>query len=92
MGLPRWHSGKEFTCNAGDSGDVGSIPGPGRSPREGNGNLLQYSCLGNPMDREAWRLQSWGHKELDMTEQLTLLLPLRSITLNFWDHHKRHHP
>ena len=32
----------------------------------------------------------WGHKELDMTEQLTFLLPLRSIILNFWDHHKRH--
>ena len=36
-------------------GDVGSIPGPGRSPGEGNGNPLQYSCMENPMDREAWR-------------------------------------
>ena len=36
-------------------GDVGSIPESGRSPGEGNGNLLQYSCLGNPMDRGAWR-------------------------------------
>ena len=34
--------------------DMGSIPGLGRSPRDGNGNLLQYSCLGNPMDRGAW--------------------------------------
>ena len=38
-------------CNA---GDLGLIPGSGRSPGEGNGNPLQYTCLGNPMDREAW--------------------------------------
>ena len=37
-----------------NAGDVGSIPGLGRSPGEGNDNPLQYSCLGNPMDREAW--------------------------------------
>ena len=43
---------KKYTCNAGDSG---SIPWLGRSPREGNGNPLQYSCLGNPMDRGAWQ-------------------------------------
>ena len=42
--------GKESTCNA---GDPGSIPGSGRSPEEGNGNPLQYSCLENPMDRGA---------------------------------------
>jgi len=41
---------KESTCNA---GEPGSIPGLGRSPGEGNGNPLQYSCLGNPMDRGA---------------------------------------
>jgi len=35
----------------GNAGDIGSLPGSGRSPEEGNGNLLQYSCLGNPMDR-----------------------------------------
>ena len=44
--------GKESVCNA---GDPGSIPGSGRSPRQGNGNPLQYSCLKNPMDRGAWR-------------------------------------
>ena len=37
------------------AGDVGLIPGLGRSPGEGNGNPLQYSCLGNPVDQEAWR-------------------------------------
>ena len=52
--FPWWLSGKEFTCNAGDQG---SIPRLGRSPEEGNGNPLQYSCLGNPMDRGgAWRV------------------------------------
>ena len=42
-------------ANAGDLGDAGSFPGLGRSPGEGNGNPLQYSCLGNSMDRGAWR-------------------------------------
>ena len=47
--------GKESACNAGDTGDAGLIPGLGRSLEEGNGNLLQYSCLENPMDRGAWQ-------------------------------------
>ena len=37
-----------------NAGDTGSVPGSGRSPGEGNGNLLQYPCLGNPMNRRAW--------------------------------------
>ena len=41
-------------ANTGDIRDAGSIPGSGRSPGEGNGNMLQYSCLENPMDRGAW--------------------------------------
>ena len=48
---PFFTSGKESTCNA---GNAGLIPGSGRSPGEGNGNPLQYSCLENPMDRGAW--------------------------------------
>ena len=48
MELPWWLSGKESACNAGNTGDVGSIPGLGRSPGEGNSNSLQYSCLENP--------------------------------------------
>jgi len=52
FGLPWWGSeGKASACN---TGDLSSIPGSGRSPGEGNGNPLQYSCLENPMDREAW--------------------------------------
>ena len=52
--LPRWHSVKNLPANARDAKDSGLIPGLGRSPGEGNGNLLQYSCLGNPTDRGAW--------------------------------------
>ena len=48
-------SGKESACNAGDTGDMGLIPGLGRSIGGGNDNPLQYSCLENPMDRGAWR-------------------------------------
>ena len=46
---------KNSPANAGDTGDVGWIPGSGRSPGEGNGNPLQYSCLANLMDRGAWQ-------------------------------------
>ena len=46
---------KNPSANAGDVRDMGLIPGLERSPGEGNGNLLQYSCLDNPMDRGAWR-------------------------------------
>ena len=49
--FPSGSDGKESTCNA---GDPCLIPGLGRSPGEGKGNPLQYSCLGNPMDRGAW--------------------------------------
>ena len=67
--VSRWLSGKESTCNAGDSGDAGSIPGLRRSPGEGNGTPLQYSCLGNPMDRGAGRAAAHGvTKMLDTTE------------------------
>ena len=63
-----WHSSKEST-NARDARDAGSIPGSGRSPGEGNGNPLQYSCLENSMDRGAWRGYSpCGRQESDMTE------------------------
>ena len=50
-----------------NAGDMGSIIGSGRSPGEGNGNPLQYSCLGNVMDREAWQGTVYGVAESDMT-------------------------
>ena len=49
--------GKESACNV---GDLGSIPGSGRSPGDGNGNLIQYSCLENPMNRGAWQATVHG--------------------------------
>ena len=54
MGLPFGSVVKNPPANAGDAGDMGLIPGLGRSPGEGNGNPLQYSCWENPMDRKAW--------------------------------------
>ena len=51
---------KNLPANAGDSRDAGLIPGSGRSSGAGNGNLLQYSCLENPMDREAWQAKVYG--------------------------------
>ena len=54
IGFPRRLSGKESACSAGDTGDLGLIPGLGRSPRGGYGNPLHYFCLENFMDRGAW--------------------------------------
>ena len=51
---------KSLPSNAGDIGDTGLISGSERSPGGGHGNLLQYSCLGNPMDRGAWRTTIHG--------------------------------
>ena len=65
-GFPGGSDGKEAACNA---GDLGSIPGSGRSPGEGNSHPLQYSCLRNSMN-----YSPCGHKESDMTEKLTLSL------------------
>ena len=67
-GFPGGSDGKVSACNA---GDPGSIPGLGRSPGEGNGNPLQYSCLENSMDKRSLVGYSpWGHKDSDTTEQL----------------------
>ena len=68
-GLPRWLSGKESTASVEDAWDMGLIPGLGRSPGVGNGNLLQCSCLENDMDRgDWWATVHGGHKESDTTE------------------------
>ena len=68
-GFPSGSDYKESTCNA---GDPNSIPGLGRSPGEGNGKPLHYSCLKNPMARGAWWAAVHGLIESDMTEQLSL--------------------
>ena len=76
--FPRSSFGKESACNA---GELGLIPGSGRSTEEGNGKPLQYSCLENSMDRGAWRATVHGvPKRLDMTERLTQLSTLLAYT------------
>ena len=60
LGFLNGSVGQESSCNVGDIGDEGSTPGSGRSPGIGNGNPLQYSCLGNPMERGAWRATVQG--------------------------------
>ena len=67
-GFPGGSDSNESTCEA---GDLGSIPGLGRSPGGGHGNPLQYSCLENPMDRGAWWATVQGVAELDMTEHVS---------------------
>ena len=69
MGFPGGSDSKESVCSA---GDLGSIPGSGRSPGGGHGNPLQYSCLENSMDRGARQASPWGHKESDTTEWLNI--------------------
>ena len=76
-GLPRWFSGKESACNA---GDPGLFPGSGRSPGERNGNPLRYSCMGNPIDRGTWRGYSpWGRERVRHN-----LVTKQHIALGVW--------
>ena len=66
-GFPGSSDSKESACNA---GDTGLIPELGRSPGEGNDNPLQYSCLGNPVERGAWWATVYGVTESDTIERL----------------------
>ena len=65
FGFPQWLSSKKSACNAGDTGDMGFIPGSGIAPGGGNGNSPQYSCLENPIDRGTWQdIQSAGSENV----------------------------
>ena len=84
---------KNTPASAGDARDIGSIPGWGRSPGEGNGNPLQYSCLENPMDRGAWWATVRGVAESDTKKLMhlefhkswaTSPLPPRVSSLSSW--------
>ena len=72
--LPGGASDKEPSCQFKKGERHGSIPESGRSPGEGNGNPLQYCCLENSIEREAWQATVHGVTELDMFERLTLSL------------------
>ena len=65
LDLPRWHNGKEYACNTGDARDTVSIPGSGSSPEVKKGNLLQYSCLENSIDRGAWCATVHGSQRVE---------------------------
>ena len=63
MGFRGGSGGKESAASSGDARDKGSVPGSGRSPGEGNGNPVQYSCLESPVDKRSLAGYSpWGHK------------------------------
>ena len=71
VGFPGGSVVKHLPANAGDAGDAGLISGSGRSPGEGNGTPLQYSCLGNPMDRGAWQYTVHGIGLTQLSDQTT---------------------
>ena len=84
-GFPGSLDGKESACNV---GDLGSIPGLGKSPERGHGNQFQYSCLENPQGQRSLEgYSSWGCKESDTTE---LLSTAHSENINsyFWEEFK----
>ena len=80
LGFPNGSDGKEASCNA---GDLGVIPGLGQSPGEGNSYPFQYSGPENSMDRGSLAgYSAWGHKELDVTKQLSIHFPSLGFSLH----------
>ena len=76
---------KNLSASAGDARDAGSVSGSGRSPREGNGNPLQYSCLENPHGQRSLMGHSpWGRKESDTTEWLNWTNPSQTLQKKWW--------
>ena len=75
MVFPGGSDGKESACN---TGDLGSVPGLGRSPGGGHGHPLQSSCLENPHgQRSLMGYSPWGRKELDVSERLRQHIPMK---------------
>ena len=70
---------QRFKASAHNAGDLGSTPGSGRSPGEGNGNPFQYSCLENPMDRGAGGLQSTGSQRVGHDRETSLFPMCHSL-------------
>ena len=79
-GFPGGASGKEYICQR----DVGSILRSGRSPGGGSANLLQYSCLENPVDRGAWQATVHSIRKLDMTEATYYTHTHKAIGVHGW--------
>ena len=73
------HMVKKSTCNA---GDPGSIPGSGRSPGEGNGYPLQYSCLENPLDRGTWKAMVHGVTKSQTYYKILAIFPVKSESIS----------
>ena len=82
IGLLQWLSGKESPCNAGNTGDMGSIPGLEISPGGGHGNPLQYSYLENPMDRGDWWATVQCTKSQTRLKQLST--HMRDLSWPYW--------
>ena len=83
MGFPGGSDGKEAICSV---GDLGLLPGLGRSPGGGHGNPLQCSCLGNPHgQRSLVGCSPWGHKESDMTEHLSTEKYENLLNMRIWE-------
>ena len=92
VGFPGSSVGKEFFCSAGDTGDMGSIPGWERSPGEVNGSPLHYSCLENPMDRGAWWATVHGvSKSWTRLKELTVHTHAHTHTCIFYSMFKTIH-
>ena len=95
LGLPGGLVVKNLPASVGDAGDVGSIPGSGRCPGEGNGNPLQYSCLENSMDKRAWRAtvhavtesQTWLSMQ---AANILIILNIYFLHWNIWKSERKY--
>ena len=91
--FPNGSAVKNLPARAGDPGDAGSISGPGRSPGGGDGNPLQYSRLGNPMDRGTWRATVPGvAKSQTRLSMYTHMCKTAGSEPGTWEPYNKHYP